>query len=566
MIKDQKKLMENDETFGLLRDRLFFKVMYDVPNGTTKSEEKEMSDVEEPSEHNGEEKSKKPKEALDVKEEGKDILSSPAKKKRVLPNWMVEMAGSSATKASKAPKASSKTPSKPAAPPKKKKVESDNDWDEEESEEEVKPKSKSRGRPTKIEKPKREAKKSKYAESSGEEEQSEESEEEEEEEVKPKKGRGRRNDQGSNKRGRPSRSAACKRGSYVDDFVAPDDMSEPEEEEEDDSDKNQDSDFQISGLEESGSDWEMSQRSKKQKPTRQGTRKSARQGRKKRYTSDFSDEDDEEYVPRPTKRRASMSANKKFKSYKRDDDSEEDSEDEKPSKKSPKKGRGRGTPAKGRRRRNVSESEEEESEEEEEESEEEVKKKSKKKKQSSEEEEEESEEEKPKKKKARAESESEEETSSKEKKDAKPAGKKRRRPCQFGKKCYRKNPVHFKDYCHPGDESYEASDEDKGSNQYGSDSYRISPGHGSLFSHAMKLSSQSAKKASKVSTGDDDDGLPNTYDYNDSFIDDDVDSNSSIADPEGEDSDYVPEDSQDLRDLRKEAGKFMKNKKMQQKL
>lgn len=37
-----------------------------------------------------------------------------------------------------------------------------------------------------------------------------------------------------------------------------------------------------------------------------------------------------------------MSANKKFKSYKRDDDSEEDSEDEKPSKKSPKKGRGRG--------------------------------------------------------------------------------------------------------------------------------------------------------------------------------------------------------------------------------
>lgn len=51
---------------------------------------------------------------MDVKEEGKDILSSPAKKKRVLPNWMVEMAGSSATKASKAPKASSKTPSKPA--------------------------------------------------------------------------------------------------------------------------------------------------------------------------------------------------------------------------------------------------------------------------------------------------------------------------------------------------------------------------------------------------------------------------------------------------------------------
>ena len=55
------------------------------------------------------------------------------------------------------------------------------------------------------------SKKPKYAESS-EEEMSEESEEEEE--VKPKKGRGRRNDPSSSKRGRPSRSAACKRGSY----------------------------------------------------------------------------------------------------------------------------------------------------------------------------------------------------------------------------------------------------------------------------------------------------------------------------------------------------------------
>lgn len=56
-----------------------------------------------------------PNEALDVKEEGKDVVGSPAnKKKRVLPDWMVEMAGSSAAKASKAPKANSKTPSKPA--------------------------------------------------------------------------------------------------------------------------------------------------------------------------------------------------------------------------------------------------------------------------------------------------------------------------------------------------------------------------------------------------------------------------------------------------------------------
>ena len=49
----------------------------------------------------------------------------------------------------------------------------------------------------------------------------------------------------------------------VDDFVAPDDMSaEEEEEDDDDSDKNQDSDFQIDSMEDSGSDWEMSQKSK----------------------------------------------------------------------------------------------------------------------------------------------------------------------------------------------------------------------------------------------------------------------------------------------------------------
>lgn len=47
---------------------------------------------------------------------------------------------------------------------------------------------------------------------------------------------------------------------------------------------------------------------------------------------------------------------------------------------------------------------------------------------------------------------------------------------------------------------------------------------------------------SKVFIGDDDDGLLNIYDYNDSFIDDDVDFNFSIVDFEGEDFDYVSED------------------------
>jgi hypothetical protein len=46
--------------------------------------------------------------------------------------------------------------------------------------------------------------------------------------------------------------------------------------------------------------------------------------RKKRYGSDFSEDDSEEYVPRVSKRRASATATKKFKDY---DDSDESSEE-----------------------------------------------------------------------------------------------------------------------------------------------------------------------------------------------------------------------------------------------
>ena len=48
-----------------------------------------------------------PSKAEDVRSEGKEEEGSPTKKKRVLPNWMVEMSKTSV------PKVTSKTPSKP---------------------------------------------------------------------------------------------------------------------------------------------------------------------------------------------------------------------------------------------------------------------------------------------------------------------------------------------------------------------------------------------------------------------------------------------------------------------
>ena len=76
-------------------------------------------------------------------------------------------------------------------------------------------------------------------------------------------------------------------------------------------------------------------------------------------------------------------------------------------------------------------------------------------------------------------------------------------------------------------------------------------------------------KKSVVAGDSDDEDAPNTYDYNDSFLNDEQVSGSSSSgnDKASDDSDWGPEveDSQDIRDLKKEAKGFIKNKKMQQK-
>ena len=68
----------------------------------------------------------------------------------------------------------------------------------------------------------------------------------------------------------------------------------------------------------------------------------------------------------------------------------------------------------------------------------------------------------------------------------------------------------------------------------------------------------------------DDDGLPNTYDYDDSFIDDDDGANSSTSSG-GDDSDEDwqhpgggggEESEEDIQELAKEANEFVSNPKL----
>ena len=71
-------------------------------------------------------------------------------------------------------------------------------------------------------------------------------------------------------------------------------------------------------------------------------------------------------------------------------------------------------------------------------------------------------------------------------------------------------------------------------------------------------------KVSALAGDSDDDGEPNTYDYNDSFIDDaDQPSEESTEyGGESEDSDWAPGDNEDVSELVDEAKDFMSNKKM----
>lgn len=81
---------------------------------------------------------------------------------------------------------------------------------------------------------------------------------------------------------------------------------------------------------------------------------------------------------------------------------------------------------------------------------------------------------------------------------------------------------------------------------------------------SLLMMSSLIAKVSALAGDSDDDGLPNTYDYNDSFIDDaeQASEESTEYDGESEDSDYAPDANEDISELVDEAKDFMSNKKM----
>lgn len=137
----------------------------------------------------------------------------------------------------------------------------------------------------------------------------------------------------------------------------------------------------------------------------------------------------------------------------------------------------------------------------------------------------------------------------------------KRTSCMYGANCYRKNPVHFQHFSHPGDSDYgdvhvtcQDEADERPECPYGASCYRKNPQHKIEYRH-------STFPVRSISDEDDSVGQPNEYDLNDSFIDDEEEE----YEPTDEDSDWEPgkEDleKEDTEELLKEAKKFIKRKK-----
>ncbi|XP_043200137.1 aprataxin and PNK-like factor [Amphibalanus amphitrite] len=120
------------------------------------------------------------------------------------------------------------------------------------------------------------------------------------------------------------------------------------------------------------------------------------------------------------------------------------------------------------------------------------------------------------------------------------ASSSQRECCAYGANCFRTNPVHRRDFSHPGDADYQAPPPPPPAGQplpeceFGVNCYRRNPLHRQQFAHtsrpnprreAKRKARQKAKKA--AAAGD----TPDSYDLDDSFIND------------SESDDYAPDDS-----------------------
>eukprot|EP00731_Ephydatia_muelleri_P027714 Em0019g587a len=106
--------------------------------------------------------------------------------------------------------------------------------------------------------------------------------------------------------------------------------------------------------------------------------------------------------------------------------------------------------------------------------------------------------------------------------------------CPYGDKCYRKNPAHFREFSHTAATPSGGPADEKPECPYGS----------------KRQSVKRPNKRSVLEGDSDEDDQPNTYDYTDSFIDDEQEGDdSSSYGEEDDDMDWVPDnDSEDVAD------------------
>ncbi|XP_012586908.1 PREDICTED: aprataxin and PNK-like factor isoform X2 [Condylura cristata] len=138
----------------------------------------------------------------------------------------------------------------------------------------------------------------------------------------------------------------------------------------------------------------------------------------------------------------------------------------------------------------------------------------------------------------------------------------KRTSCMYGANCYRKNPIHFEHFSHPGDSDYgsvQATCQDEADDRpecpYGASCYRKNPQHKIEYRHStLPVGSISDEDSDNV-------GPSNEYDLNDNFLDDEEED----YEPTDEDSDWEPgkedQEKEDVEELLKEAKRFMKRKK-----
>ncbi|XP_063247708.1 aprataxin and PNK-like factor isoform X2 [Prinia subflava] len=152
----------------------------------------------------------------------------------------------------------------------------------------------------------------------------------------------------------------------------------------------------------------------------------------------------------------------------------------------------------------------------------------------------------------------------------------KRTPCMYGSGCYRKNPVHFQQFSHPGDDDYgdvevvaQGDNDSRPECPYGTACYRKNPQHKLEYKHSappvtgsgtQRQTSRNGKRAVKKDGVND--GADNEYDLSDSFIDDEEEEE---CEPTDEDSDWEPsseeKDNEDVETLVQEARRFVRVKK-----